>query len=53
MAESSSTSTKSSFTGIQKKKMKVVSIDTKLAILESLSIGVSQANLAKQYEVPK
>jgi len=47
MAESS-ISIASSSTGIQKRKTKVVSIDTKVAIVESLSIGVSEDNIAKQ-----
>ena len=46
MAESSS-STVASSSGVQKRKRKVLSIDTKLAILESLSKGVSQAKLAE------
>ena len=53
MAESSS-STLSSSSRIQKNKRNVLSIDTcKLAILESLSNGVSQAKLAEQYEICK
>ena len=52
MAESSS-STVSLSCGIQKRQMKVLSIDTKLAILEFLSKGVSQAKLAEQYGVGK
>ena len=52
MAESSS-STVASSSGVQKRKRKVLSIDTKLAILESLSKGVSQAKLAEQYGVGK
>ena len=52
MAESSS-STVSSSSGIQKRKRKVLSIDTKLAILESLSKGVNHAKLAEQYGVGK
>ena len=50
MAESSS-STVAPSSGVQKRKRKVLSIDTKLAILESLSKGVSQAKLAEQYGV--
>ena len=50
MAESSS-STVALSSGVQKRKRKVLSIDTKLAILESLSKGVSQAKLAEQYGV--
>ena len=52
MAESSS-STVSSSSGIQKRKRKVLSIDTKLAILESLSKGVNHAKLSEQYGVGK
>ena len=52
MAESSS-STVASSSGVQKRKRKVLSIDTKLAILESLSKGVSQAKLVEQYGVGK
>ena len=47
MAESSS-STVALSSGVQKRKRKVLSIDTKL---ESLSKGVSQAKLAEQYRV--
>ena len=52
MAESSSSTVVSSL-GVQKRKRKVLSIDTKLAILESLSKGVSQAKLVEQYGVGK
>ena len=52
MAESSSSIVASS-SGVQKRKRKVLSIDTKLALLESLSKGVSQAKLAEQYGVGK
>ena len=53
MAESSS-STVSSSSRIQKRKRNVLSFVTcKLAILESLSKGVSQAKLAEQYEIGK
>ena len=41
MAESSS-STVALSSGVQKRKRKVLSIDTKLAILESLSKGVKE-----------
>ena len=47
MAESSS-STVALSSGVQKRKRKVLSIDTKL---ESLSKGVSRAKLAEQYGV--